>query len=730
MSFYDSPIAQEHFLWVLGSVSRIHKVPFDPRLVLHQVSPPFTLAKLLSVAAELGIEAKLHETDPVSLANRDLPCLVMEASTDPQEAAPESKANASDGDDDASETVPYTPALLARIDAEKVLYFSAGTDQPQTEPTASFAPRCQPFAVVFHPKEVAQPADELDSKPARFGFRWFIPELLRYKRIWREVLLASLAIQIIGLTTPLFTQVVIDKVIVHQTMNTLAVVAVALFMFTVFGAAMTWVRKYLVLHTGNRIDAVLGERVFRHMFELPLRYFDSRPTGTLIARVHGVETIREFIAGAAVTLILDLPFLIIFMAVMFYYSWQLTLIVLGILATIAVLSLAVTPTLRQRLNDQFQLGARNQAFLTEYVNGMETVKSLQMEPQLREKFGDFLASYLGASFRSRQLSNSYNVAANTLEQIQTLAVLGVGAWVVMSNTGFTIGMLVAFQMFASRLAQPVLRMVGLWLQFQQADIAVKRLGDVLNAPTEPYSVTPSRAPGGEGRIEIEDLSFRYSEEHLYLYRGFNLQVTAGSMVAVMGPSGSGKSTLTKLLQGFYQPNDGRILVDGHDIRHLSANELRANFGVVPQETMLFSGTVYENLLMANPHASFEQIVQACRLAEIHTTIERLPKGYQTVLGEHGTGLSGGQRQRIAIARALLKRPKILIFDEAVSHLDSATADHFAKTVNSLKGKVTMLFITHQLPKGLKTDDVVIIGSHEGGTELPGVTDPVECQGVV
>jgi subfamily B ATP-binding cassette protein HlyB/CyaB len=279
-------------------------------------------------------------------------------------------------------------------------------------------------------------------------------------------------------------------------------------------------------------------------------------------------------------------------------------------------------------------------------------------------------------------------------------------------------MLVAFQMFAGRLSGPLLRMVGLWQEFQQANIAVKRLGDVMNAPTEPYSVTPSREAGGKGAIEIRGISFRYAENLPYLYQGLNLALHPGQCIALMGPSGCGKSTLAKLLQGFYQPNDGAILIDGRDISHFSANELRQHYGVVPQETMLFSGTIYDNLVLAFPHATFEQVIHACKAAEIHETIEKLPEGYQTRIGEHGAGLSGGQKQRIAIARALLKRPKILIFDEATSSLDEATGESFAKTVNQLKGKVSMLFIAHQLPKSLMVDAVVRLGAGNTVQQVP------------
>jgi subfamily B ATP-binding cassette protein HlyB/CyaB len=306
----------------------------------------------------------------------------------------------------------------------------------------------------------------------------------------------------------------------------------------------------------------------------------------------------------------------------------------------------------------------------------------------------------------------------------SLLILVVGAWLVMTTTSLTIGMLVAFQMFASRLSQPMLRLVGLWQQFQQSRIAVARLGDVMNAPTEPYSLSRSRVQGDKGAIEIEDLAFRYAENLPLLYDGFAASIAPGQLVAIMGPSGSGKSTLAKLLQGFYQPARGALRIDGVDIRYFSANELRAHFGVVPQETTLFSGTILDNLQLANPLASFEQVVAACRMAEIHSVIEALPNGYQSAIGERGAGLSGGQRQRLAIARALLKGPRILIFDEATSSLDPQTAEQVGRTINALKSKATILFIAHALPKTLQPDQIVRIG--EKLSVVPAARTPAEA----
>ena len=730
-------VGSDTLLWGLSGLCQIHKIPFAPTLVLSQIPPPYSLLSLQQAAQSLGMKSDVLEVMPREFSKLPLPCLAVlnpvRAGLDKQTfqtgaglpAGEAGRPRAEPGSELAPEpastdqTIPHGLALVFRVDHKRVVFFAESDAKPTALSHADFEALYAGQVMLF----ARGRKDEVDEDPGarqkrEFGFSWFVPELLKHKAIWRDVLLASLAIQLMALATPVFTQIVIDKVIVHHTASTLVVIATGLVVFMLFSSAMTWVRQYLVLHTGNRIDAVLSLQVFEHLFRLPPRYFEQRPTGVLIARVHGVETIREFLSGAAVTLCLDIPFLLIFLAVMFYYSWLLTLLVLAILICIAAISFFTTPMLRQRLNQQFLLGARNQAFLTEYVAGMDTVKSLQMEPQLKQRFGEYLAAYLAAGFNARQVANTANSLANMLEQLMTLMVLCVGAWIVMNSTSMTIGMLVAFQMFASRLSGPLLRMVGLWQEFQNASIAVKRIGDVMNAPAEPYSIVPSRASGGKGRLEVKNLAFRYAENLPYLYRGLNLTIGPGQCIALMGPSGSGKSTLAKLMLGFYLPSDGAILIDERDIRNLSANELRENYGVVPQETILFSGTIYENLTLANPHATFEQVIEACRLSEIHDTIEKLPEGYQTRIGEHGVGLSGGQKQRIAIARALLKRPKILIFDEATSSLDQATAENFANTVNRLKGKVSMLFIAHQLPGNLKVDEVVRLGEMQSMSTQP------------
>ena len=739
--------ARDHVEWLVGSVCRLQRIPFDAGLLTQQFPPPYDRASLQHALRACGFSADAQAPHGAPDWPRLLPCVAFMRTP---AADPSATGRA------------VIPVLILHGDAARLLYFRAGSEAGETVDTARFGELFE--GAVWRLDHDATPAPDPSAVPGadigpghlvprRFGFGWFVPELLRHKGVWRDVLLASLMIQLVGLSTPLMTQVIIDKVVVHQTLSTLWVVGVALLLFLLFTAAMTWLRQYLVLHTGNRIDAVLAERVFAHLLRLPMPFFEQRPTGTLVARLQGVENIRNFVSSAAVTLMLDCPFMLILVAVMFWYAWQLTLIVLAILALICLLSVAVTPVFRARLDRQFLLGARSQAFVTEYVAGMATVKSLQMEPSLERRYGGMLAHYLSASFATRALANGYNVVANGLEQTMTMAILIFGALLVIdgsngtlavlsmggsagapsggisgaaaggSGTGlgggapFTIGMLVAFQMFASRLSQPMLRLVGLWQEFQQAAISVARLGDVMNVPAEPYALTPRRDRALQpGRIEFSDLSFRYSAAHPLVLHKLDLVVRPGELTLLSGPSGCGKSTLARLLQGFYPPTEGTIRIDGLDIRHLSANELRAVFGVVPQETTLFSGSVHDNLVAANPHAGFEDVVAACRQAGIHDTIEALPQGYQTVLGEQGVGLSGGQRQRIAIARALLRNPRVLIFDEATSNLDAHTAELFAQTVNRLKGRVTILFIAHGVPPGLAVDTIIRMG--EAGAQTP------------
>jgi subfamily B ATP-binding cassette protein HlyB/CyaB len=681
------PLSCHSLLWVLGSYCQLQRIPFDAALIMQQFSPPYTTDTLISAARGLNLKIRRLPRKGAALTRLGTPYIAL----------------CRQADDDVAEL----RLVIGYADGE-IRWLSQDENIPRTATLDEF--EADHAGEVFLLQTEPPTVDDPDASPRQgFGFHWFVPELLKYRQVWRDVLLASFALQLLALATPLFTQVIIDKVIVHQTLSTLVVVAVALVIFMLFSSLLGWARQTLLHHTGNRIDAVLGMAVVRHLFSVPVGYFVQRPTGVIAARLQGVETIREFIASAALSLLLDIPFLLIFVAMMFWYSVPLTLITLAVLSAIVALSAAVAPVMRTRLNEQFLLGARNQAFITEHVAGIDTVKCLQMEPQLSHRYASYLADYLNASFRTRQLGNLYNSLAAMLEQLMRLLILVIGAWTAMTSTEFTIGMLVAFQMFAGNLSAPAMRVVGLWQQFQQARLSVQRLADIMDASAEPQSLQPTRASQRRGRIVIEHLAYRHSERHPWLYEGLNLQLEPGRTIALMGPSGCGKSTLARLLLGFHQPQRGRILIDGIAIDHLSVNELRSYFGVVPQETLLFSGTLLANLQAADPHASFDMIVTACVMAGIHDTIEALPDGYQTVVGERGIGLSGGQRQRIAIARALIRQPHVLIFDEATSALDSHTASQLAATINRFRGKVMVLFITHALPPGLQVDDTLILG---------------------
>lgn len=709
-------IDKDAFFWALHGMCTLHRLPFSLELIARQTVAPYTLDGFHAAAHALGFQASLHKVKARALAAERLPLLAWVAPPSRPRTATDAAAA-----DDAATAPLRSPALLLQADRQQVVLLEPDSVAPVTLSLRDFQARYLGDITCLARKADGAdaddaPADAPPRRPARFGFRWFVPELLRHQRLWQEILLASMVIQLLALATPFFTQTIIDKVVVHHSQSTLIVIALAMGLFTLCSAGLSWLRQYLILHTGNRVDAVLGAAVFAHLFRLPPSYFHYRPTGVIAARLHGIETIREFLAGAAITLLLDMPFLLIFVAIMFYYNLTLTLIVLGMLACIAVMSTIVAPLFQERLQQQFQLGARNQAFLTEYVGGLETVKSLQLEPVIEATYSHNLAHYLTAGFATRQLANTYNASASLIEQTMGLLVLTLGAYTVMTTADFTIGMLVAFQMFSSRLSGPLLRLVGLWQQFQQARLAVTRLGDLMNAAPEPYSALPTRSAARQGAIHIDKIAFRYADHLPFVYENLSMRIEPGQVVGLMGPSGAGKSTLGKLLQGFFQPAAGRITIDGTDIRYLPVNELRHYFGVVPQDIVLFSGTVYDNLHMACPEASFEQIIAACKMADIHAVIEALPQGYQTEIGERGAGLSGGQKQRIAIARALLKRPKILIFDEATNALDGRTADHITQTINALRGKVTMLIVAHSLPPGLQVDVLYQLGP-QGAQEL-------------
>ena len=530
----------------------------------------------------------------------------------------------------------------------------------------------------------------------KFDVAWFIPALVRYRHLLGEVLAASFMLQIVGLLSPLFFQVVIDKVLVHKSLTTLEVMALGLFCVFVFETAMTGLRAYLFAHTANRVDVELGAKLFRHLLALPMGYFSARRVGDTVARVRELETIREFLTSNSVTLVLDLAFTIVFLVVMYLYSPQLLVIVLISIPAYVAVSIAVLPSLRSRLDEKFRRGAENQSFLVESVTAIETLKSMAVEPQMQARWERQLAGSVGAGFSAAMLGNWGAQAIQLISKLTTVAILYFGAKLVIDGQ-LTVGMLVAFNMLAGRVSGPVLRLAQLAQDFQQARLAVERLGDILNTPAEPAaSSTRSALPRIRGEVTFDQVRFRYRSDTPEVLRGVSLTVAPGEALGIVGASGSGKSTLAKLLQRLYIPDQGRVLVDGTDLALVDPAWLRRQIGVVLQENILFNRTVRENIALADPTLPMQSVMAAAQMAGAHEFILELAEGYDTRIDERGANLSGGQRQRIAIARALITNPRILILDEATSALDAESEEIIQKNLKLIAQGRTVLIIAHRL----------------------------------
>jgi ATP-binding cassette, subfamily B, bacterial HlyB/CyaB len=529
-----------------------------------------------------------------------------------------------------------------------------------------------------------------------FDWTWFIPVLVRYRHLLGEVLVISFFLQLFGLVTPLFFQVIIDKVLVHQGLTTLHVLIFGLIVISIFESVMGGLRTYVFTHTTSRIDVELGARLFRHLSALPLKYFASRRVGQTVARVRELESIRNFLTSSAVTVLIDSFFTIVFFAVMWFYSPTLTLIVLASIPAYVLLSVLVTPVLRRRLDEKFYRGAENQSFLVESVSGMETLKTLAIEPQAQSKWEEQIAGYVSAGFRANQTGNMAQQVAGFINKLVMALILWIGATLVIEGK-ITVGQLVAFNMLSGRVAGPILRMSQLWQDFQQVRISVARLGDVLNTPPEPSAKTGAvRMPVIKGIVEFDKVTFRYETEGREIVRNVSFVVPSGQVVGIVGPSGSGKSTLTKLIQRLYLPSSGRVMVDGIDLSMADPAWLRRQVGVVLQENFLFNRTVRENIALIDPAMDMGRVVTAAKLAGAHEFILELPQGYDTILEERGSNLSGGQRQRVAIARALINNPRILIFDEATSALDYESERVIQDNMGAICRDRTVFIIAHRL----------------------------------
>lgn len=669
--------AEAKDLGLLGLVllAQFHGVAADPAQLAHQfarMGECFSEEDLLLAARGLELKAKIVRQPAERLSLMALPALALVSSGE--------------------------HFIIARCDGNKVLIHDLSQGRPLVLTETELVERYEGRLLVLASR--ASTAGAL----AKFDFTWFVPAVVKYRKLLLEVLGVSLVLQLFALVTPMFFQVVMDKVLVNRAFTTLDVIAAGLLIVSVFNVALSALRTYVFAHTTSRIDVELGARLFRHLLSLPLAYYEARRVGDTVARVRELENIRNFLTGQALTTVLDLLFSFVFLSVMFYYSGWLTLIVLISLPCYALWSASLTPMLRHRLDEKFARGADNQSFLVEAVSGIGTIKAMAVEPHMTRRWDNQLAAYVAAGFRVTRLANIGQNGIQLIQKMVTVATLWLGAKLVIGGD-LSVGQLIAFNMLAGQVSAPVLRLAQLWQDFQQVGISVERLGDILNTRTE---LPASRAalPAIQGRIEFDQVTFRYRPDGPEILRSLNLQIHPGEVVGIVGRSGSGKSTLTKLVQRLYVPEAGRVLVDGNDLALADPAWLRRQIGVVLQENLLFNQSIRDNIALSDPGMPLDGVIRAAKLAGAHDFIMELAEGYDTIVGEHGSSLSGGQRQRVAIARALVSNPRILILDEATSALDYESERAVMQNMRAICQGRTVLIIAHRLSTVRGTNRII------------------------
>ena len=677
-------------------LAQFHGIAADAVQLAHQfgrVGETFDETTLLLAAKQVGLKAKITQQPVERVSMVTLPALAL----------------VPDGEH----------FIVAKVSEGKVLVHDLAMQRPQVLTDEAFRFRYSGRLLVVTSR--ASVLGEL----AKFDFRWFVPAVVKYRKLLLEVFIVSFFIQLFALITPLFYQVVMDKVLVHHSITTLEVIAIGLASIALFDIVLNGLRTYVFAHTTSKIDVELGARLFRHIMSLPLSYFESRRVGEIIARVRELENIRNFLTGQALTTVLDLLFTGVFLAVMFYYSGWLTLIVVLSLPIYALWSAAITPVLRKRLDEKFMRGAENQSFLVETVSGIGTVKATAVDPRMTRTWDTQLAGYVNAGFGVTKLANIGQQGVQLVQKLVSVCLLFFGARLVIEGK-MSVGQLIAFNMLAGQVAAPIIRLAQLWQDFQQVGISVERLGDILNTRTE-LPGSRMALPPIEGRITFEHVTFRYRPDSAEVLAGIDLDIAPGEVIGIVGRSGSGKSTLTKLVQRLYVPERGRVLIDGHDLALADPAWLRRQLGVVLQENFLFNRSVRENIALSDPGIVLERVIHAAKLAGAHEFILELPEGYDTKVGEHGTGLSGGQRQRIAIARALITDPRILIFDEATSALDYESEHAVMSNMRAICKGRTVLIIAHRLSTVRMANRIMVVekgrvietGSHDELVDRPG-----------
>jgi ATP-binding cassette, subfamily B, bacterial HlyB/CyaB len=673
----DSAGADDSAIAALVLMLRIHGIGADPEQIRHRcATAKIGVTEMLRCAKELGLKASVSVSSWARLAGTPVPGI----------------AALRDG----------SFLILGKVAEDKLLVQYPSAPRPE-------AMTREQFEAVWDGRLVLMARrSNLTDLSRRFDISWFVGAIHKYRHLLGEVIVASFFLQLFALVSPLFFQVVIDKVLVHRSISTLDVLAVGLLGISLFEAILSTLRTYLFAHTTNRIDVELGARLFRHLLALPIAYFQARRVGDSVARVRELENIRQFLTSSALTLVIDLVFTFVFLAVMFYYAPALTFVVLGAFPFYIAISVGATPAFRRRLDDKFRRGSENQAFLVESVTGVETLKAMAVEPQMQRRWEEQLAGYVAASFRVISLNNTASQAVQLVNKVTIVLILYFGAKLVIDGS-ISVGELVAFNMLASHVSTPVLRLAQMWQDFHQARLSVARLGDILNTVPEP-TFSPGRAalPAIRGEVSFEHVTFRYRVDSSQILHDVSFKVLPGQVVGLVGSSGSGKSTLAKLVQRLYVPESGRVLVDGVDLAMVDLAWLRRQIGVVLQENVLFNCSVAENIALADPAVPMDTIIAAAKLAGAHDFILELGDGYDTVIGERGSSLSGGQRQRIAIARALMSNPRILIFDEATSALDYESERAIQENMKQIAMGRTVFIIAHRLSTVRHADRIITI----------------------
>lgn len=591
--------------------------------------------------------------------------------------------------------------IIAKLEEKETLVLFPNQTSPQIITLEQLREKWDGTSILFTRKGITNHSDTF------FSFKWFLPTVMRFKTAFIQVLIGVFVIQLLGLATPIMIQVIIDKVLSHQSLPTLTVISIGIAMVYIFEMVLSLAKNYLFTHTTNRIDVLLNDRLFKHLFALPLRYFEARRAGETVARVQELQHIRQFLTGTPLSSLIDVFFIVVYITVLFFYNIPLTFLVLASVPFYAILSAIVTPLFKKSLDEQFRAGSETSSFLVESIQGVQTVKSFALESKFEQKWGNLQADYVKANYQTSMIASNSGVIGQFIQKIFDLLILIFGALAVI-NRDFTIGQLVAFRMLSGHISGPVLRLVQLWQEYQQASLSVTRIGDIFNSPAELQPNGLTDLPTLEGKIVFDHVRFRYRSDASDVLKNLSFTIPAGSIVGIVGRSGSGKSTLSKLIQRLYIPESGKLSIDGLDLSLVNPAQLRRQIGIVLQENFMFNGTVRENISIHLPLASMDQILSAAKTAGAHEFILSLPQGYDTIIGEKGLGLSGGQKQRIAIARSILGDPKILIFDEATSALDYESERIIQNNLKTICQGRTVLIIAHRLSTLSEAEKILVM----------------------